>query len=96
MRKKRFNETQIIGILKEGEAGLAVGELCRKHGIAQSTYYQWRSKYSGMSVKELKRLKELETENRRLKQMYATLSLDHDLLREVLEKKYDVDLSDEL
>lgn len=95
MRKKRFNEVQIIGVLKEYEAGVAVPDLSRKHGIAESTIYAWRSKYAGMDVAELKRLKQLEEENRRLKQMYATLSMDHELLKEVLEKKYDVDLSDE-
>lgn len=95
MKKKRFNETQIIGILKENESGLPVDEISRKYGIGESTVYTWKSKYAGMEVAELKRLKQLEEENRRLKQMYATLSMDHDLLKEVLEKKYGVELSDE-
>lgn len=95
MRKKRFTESQIIGVLKEYDAGVPVPDLSRKYCIAESTIYAWHSKYGGMSVAELKRLKQLEEENRRLKQMYATLSMDHELLKEVLEKKYDVDLSEE-
>src|SRR6188768_3960581 len=87
MKQKRFNEVQIITILKEGEAGLSVPEVCRKHGVGQSTYYAWKAKYAGMSVQELKRLKQLEEENRRLKHMYAELSLDHKILKEVIEKK---------
>ena len=77
-------------------AGMPVAELCRKHGVGESTYYKWRSKYGGMTVADLKRLKQLERENNRLKQMYATLSMDHDLLKEVLEKKLGVDLNEEL
>ena len=95
MKKKRYTEAQIVGILKEGESGVKVAELCRKHGMSSGAYYQWKSKYTGMSVSDLQRLKQLESEHRRLKQMYATLSMDHELLREVLEKKYGVDLSDE-
>lgn len=95
MRKKRFTESQIIGVLKEYDAGISVADLSRKYGIGESTIYTWHSKYAGMSVAELKRLKQLEDENRRLKQMYATLSMDHELLKEVLEKKYGVDLSEE-
>lgn len=96
MKKKRFTETQIVALLKEGEAGMPVAELCRKHGVGQSTYFAWKAKYAGMSLAELKRLKQLEQENSRLKQMYASLSLDHELLKEVLEKKLGVDLSEEL
>lgn len=96
MKKKRFSESQIIKVLNEGAAGMPVDELCRKHGVGQSTYYKWKSKYAGMSVEELKRLKQLEKENLRLKQMYATLSMDHELLKEVLEKKLGVDLDEEL
>ena len=95
MKKKRFSEAQIFSILQEGEAGVPVLELSRKHGFGESTFYQWKSKYGGMSLAELKRLKQLEEENRRLKQMYATLSMDHALLKEVLEKKLGVDLSEE-
>ncbi len=96
MRKKRFNEVQIVSILKEGEAGISISELSRKYGISQSTYFNWKSKYGGMNIAELKRLKHLEEENIRLKRMYASLSLDHDLLKEVLEKKLGVDVSAEL
>jgi putative transposase len=95
MKKKRFNETQIINILKEHEAGMSAIDLARKHGIGESTIYAWSSRYAGMEVAELKRLRQLEDENNRLKKMYATLSMDHELLKEVLEKKYHVDLSDE-
>lgn len=95
MKKKRFHEVQIIGILKAYESGVSVAELSRQHGVAESTIYAWQSKYGGMEVAELKRLKQLEEENRRLKQMYATLSMDHQLLKEVLEKKFSVVLSDE-
>ena len=96
MKGKRFSESQIIAVLKEHEAGISPADLARKHGIAENTIYAWRSKYNGMSLSELKRLKQLESENKRLKHMYATLSMDHDVLKEVLEKKYDVDLSEEL
>lgn len=96
MKKKRFNEIQIVNLLNEGLAGMPVAELCRKYGIGESTYYMWKSKYGGMSVVELKRLKQLERENLRLKQMYATLSMDHELLREVLEKKLRVDVDEKL
>ena len=95
MKKKRFSEEQIIAVLKEGEAGMPVAELCRKHRVGESTYYKWRTKYAGMDIAEVKRLKQLEDENRRLKQMYATLSMDHELLKEILEKKLGVDLNEE-
>jgi len=71
MKRSRFSEEQIIGILKVGEAGLAVKELCRKHGICEQTYYRWKSKYGGLEVSEARRLRQLEDENRRLKQMVA-------------------------
>lgn len=95
MKKKRFNEIQILSVLKEYEAGIPAVDLARKHGIGESTIYAWSAKYAGMEVAELKRLRQLEDENNRLKKMYATLSMDHELLKEVLEKKYNVDLSDE-
>ena len=95
MKKKQFSEAKIVKILKEGESGIPVPDLSRKYGFGQSTYYQWKTKYGGMTIAEIKRLKHLEDENRRLKQMYATLSMDHELLKEVLEKKYGVDLSEE-
>ena len=87
MRKSRFTESQILAILSEGETGLAVAEVCRKHGISSATYYQWKSKYAGMSANELKRVKELEAENARLKRMYAELALMHTALKDVVERK---------
>ena len=86
--KKRFSEEQIIGILKEAEAGTKVTELCRRHGISDATYYTWRQKYGGMAVSEVKRLRELEEENRRLKQLLADTLLDKQALQEVLRKKW--------
>ncbi len=87
MKKTRFSEHQIIQILKHGEAGLKVADICREHGISPATYYKWKAKYGGMEASDVKRLQELASENRRLKQMYAELSLDHQLLKELLEKK---------
>lgn len=87
MRKSRFNEGQIVSILKEAETGIPVVELCRKHGMSDATFYKWRSKYGGMNETELRRLRNLEEENRRLKQMYANLSLDHEILKDIVEKK---------
>jgi putative transposase len=88
MRKSKFSESQIAGILQEAEAGMAVAEVARKHGISAATFYQWRSKYGGMSVSDMQRLRELELENARLKRMYADLSLDHAVLKEALTKKF--------
>jgi len=88
MRKSKFTESQIAGILKEAEAGMAVAEVARKHGISAATFYAWRSKYGGMAVSDMQRLRELEQENARLKRMYANLSLEHELLREVAAKKW--------
>lgn len=76
MKKSRYSESQIVKILKEVEGGRLVKEVCREHGISDATYYNWKSKYGGMEASDVKRLKELEEENRRLKQMYAELSLD--------------------
>lgn len=88
MKKSKFSETQMIHILKQGEAGVKVADICREHQISPATYYKWKAKYGGMEVSEVKRMRELEEENRRLKQMYADLSLDHAVLKEVLAKKF--------
>lgn len=88
MKMTRFTETQIIKILKEYDAGRDTSDLCREHGISRATFYNWKKRYGGMEASQLKRLKELEEENRRLKRMYADLSLDHELLKDVLEKKF--------
>jgi len=83
---KRLTESQIVSILKEAESGIRVPELCRTHGIGHSTFYKWRSRYGGMEVSDVRRLKELEEENRRLKQMYADLSLKSRLQEEIIKK----------
>ncbi len=88
MKSKRFTEEQIIGILKQAQAGMKVVELCRMHGISDVTFYNWRSKYGGMEVSEAKRLKDLESENRRLKQMLADTMLENQAIKDVLSKKW--------
>jgi putative transposase len=87
MKKSRFTDTQIVKILKEVESGQLVKEVCREYGISDATYYNWKAKYAGMEASDVKRLKELEEENRRLKHMYAELSLDHRILKDIIEKK---------
>jgi putative transposase len=87
MKKSRFTESQIVAILKEGEAGVPVAQLTRKHGISGTTYYQWKSKYAGAGVPELKRLRELEAENAKLKRMYADLALENTAIKDVLSRK---------
>jgi|TARA_B100001964_G_C13841283_1_gene425959 putative transposase len=87
MRKSRYSESQIVKALKEVEGGRNVKAICREYGISEATYYNWKSKYGGMEASDIKRLKELEEENRRLKQMYAELSLDHKVLKDIIEKK---------
>lgn len=86
--KKRFSEEQIIGFLKEVDAGIPVKELCRKHGFSEASYYLWRSKFGGMSVPEAKRLKELESENARLKKLLAETMLENEIVKEALRKKW--------
>ena len=87
MRKSKFTESQIVAILAEGESGLAVGDVCRKHGISNATYYQWKSKYAGVSANELKRIKDLEAEIGKLKRMYAELALENTAIKDVLSRK---------
>ena len=87
MKKSRFTESQIVAVLKEGEAGVPVAELCRKHDISNATYYNWKSKYAGVQVSELNRLRELEAENAKLKRMYADLALENNAIRDVLNRK---------
>ena len=87
MKKSKYSESQIVNILKEAEAGVSLEELSRRHGFSRASFYKWKAKYSGMSVSDLKRLKELEEENRRLKQMYANLSIDYQVLKDIVEKK---------
>ncbi|MCP3923131.1 MAG: transposase [Desulfobacterales bacterium] len=87
MRRNRFSETKIISILKEGEAGISVSRLCRNYGIGTTTYYRWKGQYGGMDVSSLRRLKELEIENRQLKQMYANASIELIALKDVVVKK---------
>ena len=84
--KRRFKEEQIIGILKEAEAGVKVKDLCRQHNVTEQTYYRWKSKYGGMSVSEMRRLKELESENQRLKKLVAEKELHIDALKDIVKK----------
>lgn len=87
MRKSRFTESQVFQILKEVEGGRTVREVCREQGISEATYYQWKSKFGGMEASDIKRLRELEDENTRLKQMFADLSLENRALKDVIAKK---------
>ncbi|MBA2490740.1 MAG: transposase [Gammaproteobacteria bacterium] len=87
MKTSRFTDSQILAILKAAEAGVAVTELCRQHGMSQASFYTWRAKYGGMDVSLMRRMKALEDENRRLKRMYAETSMSNDLLKEALAKK---------
>jgi putative transposase len=87
MRRSKFSESQIVGILKEAEAGSPIKELCRKYGISDTTYYKWKSKYGGLEVSDVRRLRELEAENAKLKRMYADLSLENDALKDLISKK---------
>ena len=87
MKKSKFTESQIVAIMKEGEAGVPVAEVVRKHGISAATYYNWKSKYAGVAVSELKRMRELEAENAKLKRMYADLALENSAIKDVLNRK---------
>ena len=88
MKKQRFTEEQIIGVLKEQESGLSTGDVCRRHGISQNTFYRWKSKFGGMEVSEARRLKSLEDENARLKRLLADAELDKAMLKDALSKKW--------
>jgi len=83
----RFTDSQIMAILKEADSGLTVQEICRQHGISPATFHKWKSKYGGLEASDLRRLRELETENSRLKKMYADLSLENNALKELIRKK---------
>ena len=87
MRKSRFTESQIVEILKQGEAGMAIAEIVRQHGISRQTYFKWKGKYGGATVNELRRLRELEAENAKLKRMYAELALENAAIKDVLGRK---------
>ena len=88
MKRKRYTEAQILGFLKEAESGIAVKDLCRKHGFSDASFYTWRSKYGGMEISDMKRLKELERENARLKKLLAETMLDKEAIEVALRKKY--------
>ncbi len=87
MKKSKFSESQIVAILKQADVGLPVKDICRQAGISSATYYQWKSKYGGLEVSELKRIKELEAEDTKLKQMFAELSLDNAAMKDLIAKK---------
>jgi len=87
MKRSKYSESQIIGILKEADAGVQVKEVCRKYGISDATYYKWKSKYGGLEVSDVRRMRELEVENSQLKQMYADLSLENQSLKALISKK---------
>lgn len=87
MKKSKYTESQIVQILREAESGVPLEELIRKHGFSAASFYKWKAKFSGMSVSDLKKMRALEEENRRLKQMYADLSLEYRVLKDVIEKK---------
>ncbi|MFA7157874.1 MAG: transposase [Kiritimatiellia bacterium] len=88
MRGKRYSEEQIVAILKEGDSGMPLAELLRKHGIADATYYRWKAKYSGMELSDLKKMKGLEDENRRLKRLVADQALDIQMLKDINSRKW--------
>lgn len=87
MKQSKFSESQIVAVLKEGDAGVPVAEILRKHGVSSATYYKWKSKYAGIEASDLKRMRELETENAKLKRMYAELALENAAIKDVLNRK---------
>jgi len=87
MKRSQYTESQIVGILKEADSGVLVKDVCRKYGISDATYYKWKSKYGGLEVSDVRRLRELETENSQLKRMYAELSLENRALKDLISKK---------
>lgn len=87
MKKSKFSESQIVAVLKQGDAGVPIKDLCRQTGISTATYYQWKSKYGGMDASDLKRVKELESENSRLKRMYADMALENAAMKDLIAKK---------
>jgi putative transposase len=95
MKRSKVSEAKIIEILKEGESGISIEDICRKYEISRSAYYKFRSRYGGMELSDLKKLRQLEEENSRLKHMYAELSLDHKILKDVVEKKLQGQLKEE-
>ncbi len=87
MKKSKFSESQIVAVLKQGDAGVPIKDLCRQTGISSAAYYQWKSKYGGMEASDLKRVKELESENSRLKRMYADMALENAAMKDLIAKK---------
>jgi putative transposase len=87
MKRSQYSESQIVGILKEADSGVAVKEVCRKYGISDATYYKWKSKYGGLDVSDVRRMRELEAENSKLKRMYADVSLENQALKDLISKK---------
>jgi putative transposase len=87
MRRSRFSEAQIVGMLKEAELGKTVEEVCRSHGISAATFYKWRSKYGGLEASDLKKMRELEQQHSQLKRMYADLAMENNALKDLIEKK---------
>jgi len=88
MKKSRYTDAQIMGILRQADSGIPVGSLCREHGMSSASFYKWRAKYGGMDASMMRRLKELEDENRRLKRMYADLSIQTEIVKDALQKKW--------
>jgi len=87
MKRSKYSESQIVGILKEADGGVMVKDICRKYGISDATYYKWKSKYGGLEVSDVRRMRELEAENSKLKRMYADLSLENQALKDLISKK---------